>query len=192
MARQAERIAGKDHRPRHMALDRPAPQLSVDEVGDAPEHHPERHVDGDVVAHPDERELVAPGDPGDREQGADHAAVEAHPAVPQPQQIPAHGLAGGEVREQARLAGVAAGVEQRIAQPSAENDAERAVEEQVVRMALRHRGPGRLDHPRQVPIAEQDAGKVGQRIEPQGEEAEIDAWPEAEVRPVKRLADGSG
>src|SRR5690606_13836497 len=83
-------------------------------------------------------------------------------------------------------------VERRVAQPSAENLAERAVEEQVVDMALRRRAARRLDHLRQVPPGEQDAGEVGQRIIAQREEAEVDSRPQAEILPADRLSGRHG
>src|SRR5690606_16312021 len=83
-------------------------------------------------------------------------------------------------------------VERRVAQPSAENLAERAVEEQVVDMALRRRAARRLDHLRQVPPGEQDAGEVGRRIIAQREEAEVDSRPQAEILPADRLSGRHG
>jgi hypothetical protein len=68
--------------------------------------------------------------------------VEAHPAIPQAQQIPAYRLVWGEMGEQARLAGVATGVERGIAEPAADDHAQRAIEEEVVDVPLRHRAAG--------------------------------------------------
>ena len=86
--------AGKDHRPGHVASTGRPHSSPLMKLAMRPNIMPNGDVDRDVVGHADEGELVAPADPGDRQQHADHSAVEAHSAVPQPQQVPADDLLG--------------------------------------------------------------------------------------------------
>ena len=160
MARQLVRIGREDHRQREAAFDRASVKLAIDEIRQPPEHIGERDIDRDVIGDAEPVETAAPGDPGNRDQYADDPAVEAHPAFPQLEHIRAG--------EQLGL------VEGRIAESPAENHPERAIEEQIVRMALRHRRAGGLDHLRQVPIAQQDAEQVGERVEAQLEAADLE------------------
>ncbi len=185
MARQAGRVGREDHCPGHVGD--PAPQLGVDEVRKPAEQHPHRHADRHVVDHPDEVQLVAPCDPRHRQRHPRKPAVEAHPPVPQAQQLPRDEALAREVGEGARDAGLPAGVEQRVADAPAENHPERAVEEQVVGMALRHRRAGGLERPRGVPIGEDHPQEVGQRVEPQGEEPQFDARLQPQVGPLDRI-----
>ncbi len=55
-------------------------------------------------------------------------------------------------------------VEQRIAHAAAEDHAERGIEKQVFGMALRHRRSGQAQFASQVPICEQNADEVCQRV----------------------------
>src|SRR5690606_18463268 len=116
---------------------------------------------------------AAPADPADRRQHADNPAVEAHPPFPQLEDVgraPQFGL-----------------VEGRIAEPTADNDAQRAGEEEVVDMALRHGGAGRMDHLRHMPPSQHDAAQISERIIAEHEAPEIYTRPEAEIFPVDRL-----
>jgi len=108
--------------------------------------------------------------------------VEAHSAIPQPQQIPADPALTIEPREQARI------VKRCIAKSPAQDHTERAIKEQVVRMALRHWRAGLLQHLRQVPIGKQHAQQVGERIEFKLEPSDLEQiWPEAEIFPKDRI-----
>lgn len=176
---------GEHHRPRHVGG--PAPQLAIDEVGQPPEQHPHRHADRDIIDHADEVEFVAPGDPGHCHRHAHQPAVERHAAVPQPQQFPRDETIAREIGKGGRNARRAPGIKRRIAQPPADDDAQRAVEKQIVGVALRHRRPGLLEHLRGVPIGENHPDQVSQRVIAQRKEAEFDAGPEAEIGPVDRI-----
>jgi len=108
--------------------------------------------------------------------------VETHPAFPHRQKLTG-------VLQQIEIGRV----KQRIAQPPAQNDPQRAVEEQVIGMALRQGRAGRLYHPRQVPVAEDDARQIGERVKAQREEAQVDPIRQAQIQPVNRsLPGGSG
>ena len=65
-------------------------------------------------------------------------------------------------------------VEQDIAEPAAEDDPERGVEDEVVGMAAGHRRAGLLQQFEQIPIAEEDAGEIGEAVPAQLEEAEVE------------------
>jgi hypothetical protein len=55
-------------------------------------------------------------------------------------------------------------------------------------MALRQRRAGRTDHAQKVPVGEQDARQIGQRIPLDREEAEVDGdRGKAQVFPVRWL-----
>jgi len=49
---------GEHHRPRHVG--HPAPQFTIDEIGEPPQQHPHRHANRDIINHPDEVQPVAP------------------------------------------------------------------------------------------------------------------------------------
>ena len=72
------------------------------------------------------------------------------------------------------------------AQPPAADYAQRAIEEQIVGVALGQRGAGGLDHPRQVPVTQHDPGQIGQRIPAQGEKTEVDPRCKPQCRPFDR------
>jgi hypothetical protein len=55
-------------------------------------------------------------------------------------------------------------VEQDIAESAAEDDPEHGIEDHVVGMAPRHRGAGLRDQLQQIPIAEENARQIGERI----------------------------
>ena len=169
---------GEDHRPGDRAFRHAAPQLAIDEVRQPPEQHAEGHNHGDIVDHPQETEPAAPGHPAHRHHRADQPAVEAHPAVPQLEQFE-------RVRPQFGA------VERGIAQPPAQDDPQRAVEEQVIEVALRHRCAGGLDHLAQVPVTQQDPRQIGQAVPAQLERSELEQIGlEAQVDPVNRLRIG--
>lgn len=71
--------------------------------------------------------------------------MEAHPAIPHAKQLPTDHALARKVGESRRNAGIAAGVECGISKAAAKDHSERAIEEQVVRMTLRHGGAGGLD-----------------------------------------------
>ena len=177
--------AGEHHRPWHAG--NAAPQLAIDEIGEPPQQHPHRHADADVIDHPDEVQFVAPCDERHRHRHPGQAAVERHSAVPQPQQFPADKPIARKIGEGARDAGFAAGIKRCVAEPPADNHAQRAIEEQVIGMALRHRRARLLQHLRGVPIGENHPDQIGQRIVPQGKEPQFDPRLQPQIGPVDRI-----
>ena len=83
MARHRDRPLREDHRPGQPIRRRPAPKLAVDEIGDPSEAEPDRHADGDA-----DRQSPAAGcalrrqNQTMRDGHAERAAVEAHAALP--------------------------------------------------------------------------------------------------------------
>ena len=80
------------------------------------------------------------------------AAVERHAAVPQLQYLEGMPEILAEV------------VEQDIAKPAAEDDPERGIEDQIVGVAAGERRAGLLEQLQQIPIADEDAGEVGEAV----------------------------
>ena len=141
-------IVGR-RRPCPRAGGRPAPELAVDEVGDAAEEQADRRAGGDDVAQPQQRrsswrrrrERAATSD-------AERAAVEAHAAVPELQDLDRVG------DQRIAAVGQRQHVEEDVAQPAADDDAQRDPQDQVVDLhggrsaapaapELRSSGPGR-------------------------------------------------
>lgn len=146
LARVARQIVGggENHRPRHIG--NAAPQLAIDEIRQPAEQHPHRHADRNIIDHADEVQPIAPRNVSHRRRDTCQTAVERHAPVPQPQQLPRNKAVARKIGKGAGDAGFAAGIEQRITKPPADDHAQRAVEKQVIGMALRHRRAGRLEH----------------------------------------------
>ncbi len=170
---------GEDHAPGDVSWT--APKLTIVEIGKTPQQHSHRNIDRDVIAHPQEAELTLHTDKGDRRQHTEDAAVEAHPTIPKSEQPPGHKAVARKVGPQARI------VERCVAQAPAKNHAKCAIEEQIIGVPLRHWGSRSLDHLRCMPIGKDDPEQIGQRVESQSEEAEIDPWAKAKVFPVNRI-----
>ena len=134
--RSAGMCVAEDHAPRTRG--RPAPELAVDEVGDAPEEQADRLAGGDQVGDASSAGgiLLAPGEHR-RSPAATpiSAAVEAHAAVPESRTSPA-----GRPRVGPRLAPLAA-CRTRVAEPAAEDDAEGDPQDQVVDLRRGQGGP---------------------------------------------------
>ncbi len=153
-------LAGEDHRPGGGR--RAAPELAVDEVGEAAEEEADRGGGRDGVADAEDGQAVAQREADDAGGDAEKAAVEGHAALPDGKDF--RGM-GGEVR---RL------VEEDVAEAPAEDDAEDHPGEQVVGLLRRER---RLAAPERraageeddVAPAEEKAGDVGERIPADGE-----------------------
>lgn len=186
MTRQIIGGSGKHHRPLHIGD--AAPQLAIDEIGEPSQQHPHRHANRNVIGYPDEAEFALPRDPRHRHGHPGEAAMERHAAIPQPQQFPADEPVARKIGEGAGDAGLSAGIERRIAEPPADNHAQRAIEKQIIGMTLRHRRAGLLEHPRGVPIGENDPDQVRQRIEPQGKETQLNPRFQPQISPVDRIS----
>src|SRR3546814_609271 len=88
---------------------------------------------------------------------SDLSAVQRHAAVP-------------ELEDLDRMAEVIAEiVKEDIADAPADDDAEHRIEDHIVGVAARHRGAGLRDQPQQIPIADEDAGKIGEGVPADGE-----------------------
>jgi len=68
--------------------------------------------------------------------------VEAHPAIPKPQQLPTDKSIARKIGKDARDAGVPPGIKRGIAQSTAKDYSQHAIEDQIISMALRHRSAG--------------------------------------------------
>jgi hypothetical protein len=117
---------GEDHRPGHIG--NPAPKLAIVKVGKAAQQHTHRHARRDVVAHPQEVEVVAPGHKDDRQHNACKAAVKAHASIPHAKKLPADKTIAGEISEGGRDPGITAGIERSVAQTPAKDHTKRTVE----------------------------------------------------------------
>src|SRR3546814_13487491 len=110
-----------------------------------------------IVAETQEIQLFLARHIPDGEQPPDDAAVQRHAAVPQLQDLQ-------------RIAEVIAEViKEDIADAPADDDAEHRIEDHIVGVAARHRGAGLRDQPQQIPIADEDAGKIGEGVPADGE-----------------------
>jgi len=138
---------------------RPAPELAVHEIGEAAEEQAGRDAAGDVIVEPEPVELAAPGEVHDAEAHPDHAAVEAHPAVPETDDL------DRVLQIFERL------VEDHIAEPAAEDDAERGVKGHVVRVPPGHGRAGLADQLEQIPPADDDADQISEAVPAQLEPA---------------------
>ena len=165
MARRAEhRLPNgvtSTKRTAHGTVRRRAPQLLVHEVGEAAEEQAERHAAGDIIVDPQPRQFLLAREIEDAERRADHAAVERHAAVPQLQDLDRVPEIFAEI------------VEQHIAEAAAEDDPERGVEDEVVGMAAGHRRAGLLEQLQQIPIADEDAGEVGEAVPAEVERPDV-------------------
>src|SRR5207253_6705683 len=142
LARMAgDRAAAREDDPPGQA-GRAAPELAVDEIGEPAEEQARRNAAGDVIVDAQPVELLAPGEIEDAAGDPDHAAMEAHAAIPQPEDL------RRIVEIFPRL------VEQHIAEAAAEDDAERGVEGHVVGVTPRHRRAGLTDQLQQIPPAD--------------------------------------
>src|SRR3546814_17649143 len=105
-----------------------APQFAVDEIGDAPQEQPERHAARDIIVDAQPIEPLAAGQHDHRETGADDAAVERHPAIPQFEALE-------------RIEQHHGRLEQHIADTAAEDDADPRVPDETGGMGTGHRAP---------------------------------------------------
>src|SRR5690606_27892313 len=80
MARQLQPVGGKHHGPGNIAC--PAPQLTVDEVADAPCTEAKWRQRRDEVQHGGDRFATAAREQHHCEHYADEAAVEGHATIP--------------------------------------------------------------------------------------------------------------
>src|SRR6185369_6543380 len=74
------RALRKDHRPADPRGR--APQLAVDEVGDADEEQSRRRDRHDQIAEVKKRDLLGTAKPGERDRDADESAMTRHAAFP--------------------------------------------------------------------------------------------------------------
>ena len=149
------------HPPRHVR--HAAPQLAVDEVAGPARGERERRERGEEVGDLEPAQLVLARHPPDRDEHAEKAAVERHPALPD-----------GEDLE--RVLEVVAGlVEEDVAEPAARDHAEHAVEQQVVEQRDRHppRPAGR-DAASAEPVRDRETDEIHQPVPADRERADLD------------------
>src|SRR6185369_10920238 len=148
-----------------------APQFLVHEIGETAEEEAERHAAGDIIVDPEPRQLLLARHVEDAKRSADHAPVEGHAAVPQLQDL------------ERVLQILAEIVEEDVAEAPAEDDAERRIEHQVVGMASGHRRARLPDQLQQVPVADENAGEIGEAVPAQVERADAQRYRgDAEIR----------
>ena len=151
----------KHHSPRQIGD--AAPQLAVDEVAEPArreaERHQRRHEIGDV-----EPALVAPPrEEPERDQHAEKAAVEAHPALP-------HGKDLERVREIVERL-----VENDVAEAAAQDHAEHAVEQHVVDVARMPSGQQVLSRAKLAEHREQDErDEIHEPVPADGDRADLE------------------
>src|SRR5579863_6808115 len=140
---------GKDHGPWHVG--RPAPQFTVDEIGEAAEEQPDRGHGGRQIAKREDRDFALQGERDDRDGAAEKSAVKRHAAVP-------------ELKNLQRMLGEQRQVvEQHVTDAAAENDAERDPDDEIVEIG--HRQWGRA-------IPQSRRRDEGSRINPAGQNAD--------------------
>ena len=120
MARHGGAALREHHRPGQRRVGRPAPELAVDEVAQAPGAQPRRHARGHEVHHLQEGLVARDREPDLRHDHAQHAAVEAHAALPDHEHL------------QRVLQVVLGLVEQAVAQAAAQHHAQHAEEQHVL------------------------------------------------------------
>lgn len=119
--------------------------------------------------------------------------MKAHPAIPHAQQLPGDKAVAREAGKGAGNAGLSASIERGISKASAKDYTQRAIEEQIIRVALRHWRAGLLYHAGQMPIGKQHAQQVRHRVKPQHEATgKRDARLQAQVGPIDRITSSSG
>jgi hypothetical protein len=148
--RGVQRHAVHDHRPGHVG--RLAPQLAVDEVADSAGADADRRQRRGEVEHVGDALAAAAGEHRERDEHARESAVEGHAALPDAQQAE-------RVIEDAFGA-----VEQDPAESPAEDHADRAVEDQVVDLGRRPRGPRLRGAAARQPPRGQEAHEVHEPV----------------------------
>ena len=155
MARQRPGI-GKHHGEGKIRR-RPAPELGIDEVGDAPEEETDRHHGGGEIEHAQRRKPAPPCKQPKPGGGADQPAMEGHAALPDRDDV----LRPGEIALEV--------VEQHEAEPPAEHDAEGDEEQHVVELFGFRPGacapqPVRRDEPARIPPAAEQPHDIGKPV----------------------------
>ena len=155
------------HAPRHVG--RPAGQLAVDEIADAPRREPGWNQRRDEIHRGEPAALAHRAEDRDRDEHADEAAVEAHAARP-------------DLQDLQRMAQVMFRlVEEDVAQAPAEDHAEHAVEEHVVDIllgdaeaeALAHAPFAQDDHQHEREQVHEPVPAHGERAEAEGDRIEL-------------------
>src|SRR6202022_3520765 len=123
--------------PGHAGVRRPAPQLAVDEVGEAPEKQPDRADRGGDIAERQDRKMVLAAEQYPRGHAAEEAAMKRHAALPQLKDL------GGMLDEEREI------VEQHVAGAAAGDYADRDPQGQipVFRRGVPRRTPSDAERP---------------------------------------------
>src|SRR6266478_4069748 len=157
LARMARDRAGarKDHRPGYVG--KPAPQLAIDEVGEAAEQDPDRRNRTCNVAERKHREFAYRGKSYDGDDTAEKTPMKRHAAIPDLENL------------QRMLDEMRQIVEQHIAGASAQDDAERHPKDEIVEVFdLQRRRPAPVsfiaNHGAGIDPAQQNSENIRQRV----------------------------
>jgi hypothetical protein len=147
-------------RARQAGIGHAAPQFAVDEIADAAGGQPERHQRGDEVGDvpPVQAMFVRPQSHGD--QNTEEAAVEAHAALPDGEDLQRIGQE------------ISWFVEQYLAQSPAQNDAEHAVKKEVVELLNSQEARAMPDPVAPEPNELNESHQIHQTIPAHGERAD--------------------
>src|SRR5262245_61958881 len=154
MARKRSAVR-KDHRPWYVG--RPAPQLTIDEIGEAAEQQPDRCDRTGDVAQGQHRHSAYRGKAYDGGDAAEKPAMKRHAAFPDLEDLQ-------RVRDEIRQI-----VEQHVAGASSKDDAERHPKDEIVEVLdLQRRRPGPVSlvayNGARIEPAEKNSEDVRQRI----------------------------
>ena len=168
MARLGARMR-KDHRIGKVGGG-PAPELAVDEIGDAPEEQADRRHHRRHVEHGERVEPAPAREEHDGEHRSEEAAVKRHAAAPDREDLQRLREIGAEI------------VEQHVADPSAQHDAQRHPDDQVVhvrRLGLAQGAPeiGFCGEALGIEPAAEQARHIGKRVPADREGADGDRPP---------------
>ncbi len=145
-----------------------APELAVDEIGEAAEAKADRGDDGHAVGKAEQRYRAAAAEQDQGCHHAQHAAMKTHPARPY----------GGDLQRMGEVKPWL--IKKHIAKPAAEHHAKRRPGEEIVSLHLCG-NRGRLEHQaaHHLPAGD-EADDVGERVPTDGEGTQMQQdWVEA-------------
>ena len=147
---QLQWVRREHHGPGHVR--RATPELLADKIAEATQGQAHRGQQCGEVQHRTKREAATAGEPRDGDNHPDHAAVEGHTALPDPQQ------------PQWILHQALAAVEQRVANPPTQDHSQGAEENQVVYLRPGQGHVRARAAPDAQPPRKGQSGEVGQPI----------------------------
>ncbi len=144
-----------------------APQLAVDEVGDAPEEQADGHGGRHDIPQPEHVQPVGQGEGDDRDHHSDRPAVETHPPMPGLEDL--QGILPDDV----------GGVEEHVPQSAADDDPQGHPQHQVVDLGRGGRRsasgpePFGLHQACDIAPSQDDPGDIGQGVPAHRERADM-------------------